>query len=112
MAIYRAVHDLSNGTQAGRLDRLAHLKAEQIDKLLLKGAIARISAPPLAELPGWADRAALLAPAGIIDAEQFLEADAAQIATLLDIPEDSAQQLQCEIESFLVIEDEPGCGCG
>lgn len=104
MPIYRALRALSGVCRRGELTRLTHLDAGQITKLAKVGAIAPISAPPLAELPGWAARAGRLAKVDITDAEQLLEAEARVVAKALRVKVETAAQYQQDIQQFLVIE--------
>lgn len=107
MATYRALSNLSGVAKRGELTQLTHLTPEQIAKLERVGAIARIGAPPLTELPSWAIRAGKLAKAGILDGEAFLEADVALIAKTLRVKPETAAQYQQDIAGFLVIREEP-----
>lgn len=104
MAVYRALRNLSGVCRRGELTRLDHLNAEQIGKLAKVGAIAPISAPPLAELPGWAVRAGKLAKVEIADAEQLIEADARVVAKALRVKVETARQYQQDVQQYLVIE--------
>lgn len=104
MALYRALSKLSNGADYGQLTRLEHLTPEQIAKLEQVGAVARISAPPLAELPDWASRAGKLAKVGIVDAEQLLDADITVISHALHVKAETAARYQNEVQAWLVIQ--------
>ena len=106
MPLYRALHRLSGVAERGGLTALAHLTAEQIAKLERAGAVARVAPPPLAELPGWKARAAKFAKVGIVDAEQLLEADAAQVARALRVKAETAARYQQEVEACLVVIEE------
>jgi hypothetical protein len=107
MTTYRALSNLSGVARRGELTPLTHLNAEQIAKLERVGAIARIGAPPLSELPGWAIRAGKLAKVDILTAEELLEAPLEVIVKALRVKPETAAQYQQDIAGFLVIQDEP-----
>jgi len=64
MPIFRVLRPLSRKHEviikAGTLTDLAWLNGEQQAKLESVGAVSRISAPPLAQVPGWKLRTAKL----------------------------------------------------
>jgi len=68
MPHYRAFRNLDNGICKGEVFPASCLKARALAILAERGFIARVAAPPLDVLPGWAERAALL---GEMDAEMF-----------------------------------------
>lgn len=103
MPLYRALFNLSGVAQRGELTQLTHLKLEQIAKLEQSGAVSRVSAPPLAALPDWEKRAVKLQNIGIVDVEQLVEADPAQIAKALRVKAETAVQLQRDAEQFLFV---------
>ena len=102
MPLYRALSKLSGVCERGALTPLAHLTPEQIAKLEHAGAVARVSAPPLAELPNWSARAGKLAKVGILDAEQLAEADVKLIRSALRVKEEIARRAQQDALSFLM----------
>jgi hypothetical protein len=104
MPLYRALTKLSSGVDCGQLTRLEHLTPEQIAKLEQVGAVARVAAPPLSELPDWASRAGKLAKAGIQDAEQFLDAEIPVISRALHVKAETAARYQDEVKAWLVIQ--------
>jgi hypothetical protein len=57
-------------------------KFKNLDILVKVGALARVSTPPLLELPGWTKRAEKLAGGGIITVEDLLDADPKKVARL------------------------------
>lgn len=103
MTLYRALRRLSNVAERGDITALAHLTAAQIDKLFQVGAIAPVSAPPLAELPGWSTRAGKLRKVDIQDADQLVEADVGVVAQALRVKVETAMRYQEEVRAFLVI---------
>lgn len=101
MPLYRALSRLSGVCERGALTSLSHLTPEQIVKLEKAGGVARVSPPPLAELPGWEKRADKLAKFGIADVEQLIEADVQTVRKALRVKEDVALRTQQEARSFL-----------
>lgn len=106
MAIYRIHRDLAKGNThiaAGSLCSLDGMGEAAIDKLVSLGIISRIAPPPLSEIPGWATRAARLKTVGIIDVEEFLEADAALLAKTLKVRvstiEDWREQIRAAMQT-------------
>jgi len=82
--IYRVLRLLSTGQQIGDFVQASDFKGGErtVNILLSVNAIAPISSPPLAELPGWTKRAERLLEIGIITVQEFLDADLKQIADL------------------------------
>lgn len=107
MALYRALSRLSGVAERGALTPLAHLTPEQIGKLERTGAVARVSPPPLSELPGWSARAGKLAKVGIVDAEQLAEVDTQLIRSALRVKEETARRYKQEARSCLTLETIP-----
>ena len=101
--LYRAIKSLSGIAQRGDIVALNHLQPAQIARLEAVGAISRVAAPPLSELPGFADRVALLAALGIHDVEALVEADASSLAAALDIPVDTLCRWTDEARLWLFI---------
>ena len=58
----------------------SRLQAASLPVLEQRKAIARVSAPPLIELPGWKIRGAKLEKAGIVTVEAFLDTDGGTLA--------------------------------
>lgn len=86
MALFRALLNLDKGGKtiyAGSFTRLEWQTPQQQQVMIDVGAVAEVSAPPLEALPGWSTRAVKLAPLGIVDVVQFLEADPDEIARTL-----------------------------
>ena len=80
MAWYRALRNLSNGIGKGQVFTGSRLQAASLPVLEQRKAIARVSAPPLIELPGWKIRGAKLEKAGIVTVEAFLDTDGGTLA--------------------------------
>lgn len=76
MPYYRALSKLAAGSHTINRGAIfpAHYLRPEVLAALDGRHISRISAPPLAEVPGWSRRAQKLADAGIFEAEQFLDA--------------------------------------
>ena len=104
MALYRLLTNLALGEKRvipkGSIRRLG-MDQDTIANLEERGAVARINAPPLVEIPGWDKRAEKLLPNGIVDAEQFIEHDDAKLAKLLGIKEPVIVGLKKELLQWL-----------
>jgi hypothetical protein len=113
MALYRTLRSLNHNGNRIERDRVLTLTwaQETIDRLVEVGALARISPPPLSELPGWKTRAGKLASHDILDAGQFLEAEEAMLTKALRCRIDTVQRLKEEVARWLQPEKEEGC-CG
>lgn len=77
-----------------------------LDILLARGRIVEIQTPPLAALPGWEDRAAMLEPLGIEDVSQLVDADLDEVAESLDTPVESLRAAALEAQSWMKVEGE------
>jgi len=95
--IYRILQNLSDGTPRGSLKRMS-LKPETEAVLVMVGAIAPVSAPPLAVLPGWKTRARKLEGSAFTMADAFLEGDEAVLAKLMDAAPERVKAWKDEIE--------------
>lgn len=103
--IYRALKrlEVKDGiVEAGALFPASLVNTKSREILEGRAIIARIGAPPLVEIPGWKERGELLAAEGISDCEQFLEADAATIESVLNAP-GKAGALKTEITGWLTV---------
>jgi hypothetical protein len=83
------------------------LKEKGIAKLVQKGAISKLGSPPLAVLAGWSKRAVKLEPLGVVNVEQFVEADTAQLANLFKVKIDTIVSWKAELLTWLVVQSRP-----
>ena len=113
MTLYRTLRSLNHGGKRIERDRVLSLNWDQprLDKLLELGLIARVSPPPLTELPGWKPRAKKLAAHDILDAEQFIETDDALLANYLRNRSGTITRLKLEVTRWLQPDQDKGC-CG
>lgn len=91
------------------------LKSKSVDKLVEKGAISRLGAPPLGVLAGWAKRAVKLEAHGITTVEQFVEGDVDQIAAIFNVKAVTVRGWKEELLTWLVVSNRPPAlvaGCG
>jgi len=77
-----------------------------LDILLTKGRVVEVHTPPLAVLPGWEGKAAALAPLGIEDVSQLLDADLDKVAEELDTPVEYLREAAQDAQSWMEIEGE------
>ena len=118
MATYRVLpgHTLAlkHGETApeGSIVRLPWLEKDPagIQALMDKGAIARVSPPPLGVLPGWKIRSQKAQRFGIEDAEQFLEAGDADLARWMGAKEETIRKWKKELTGFLIAPRGKCCG--
>ena len=102
--MYRVHKRLSKGKtmiEKGAFTMLDWLPKAGIAKLLLKGSISKVQAPPLIVLPAWTLRAKRLQPHGIIDAEQFLEANPQELAEKIGVKERTINKWRDELMYWL-----------
>lgn len=112
MPLYRTLTPLRFPKTIVPAGKVITLKGDQ-SILERVGAIAPILTPPLAILPGWAERAACLESAGILTGEQFVEADAALLAAKLDMSPDMIQTLKGQLMTLWSSSPpEDDCHCG
>jgi hypothetical protein len=78
MALYRVLKDLSTGHKRG--DVVEGSQFKMLDLLVAKNALAPISTPPLAELPGWTKRLEKMQELGIVTVQDLLDADSEAVA--------------------------------
>ena len=76
MALYRVLRRLAHKDSYIETGTVAVLpfKASDLAILETRGAIAPVSTPPLAVLPGWADRAAVASKHGILTVADLIAA--------------------------------------
>lgn len=102
--IYRVLRPLSTGQMPGDFVEEKNFKGGKrtIDKLRAVNAIAPVSSPPLAEVPGWTKRAEKLAEISIITIQDFLEADEQRMAKLFKYKTTSAiKRWRSEVQEWL-----------
>lgn len=112
--LYRTLRSLNHDGKRILRDRIISptWPASTIDKLLEIGVLARVSTPPLTEIPGWETRAKKLVAHDILNAEQFLEADDVLLAKWLKNKPVTVKRLKTEVNRWLQPEkDKDGC-CG
>ena len=107
MATYIARRLLDAGKrgyiQPGARTCLEWLDEKQIAKLMQRGAIRRIQAPPLAELKGWSRRAEKLSVLEIVTTEDFLDADPEWVAKEMRVKLETVQRWTREIEAWMTV---------
>lgn len=101
MEVYRALRNLSNGINEGAVFEASRLQPQSIVILEEHGIIAKVSAPPLSELPGWKIRGAKFAKLGITTVEQFMEVDIEQTAKSLKVKPQMISSWKYEIVGWL-----------
>jgi hypothetical protein len=114
MKLYRVTKRLWTGkkyVERGCVGCLRGFSAEQIETLLRVGAIAVVSAPPLAELPKWSARADKLAVGGIVDLADVVTAEVEVLAALARVRPTTAARWQAEAEAMLTVVHKDEC-CG
>lgn len=107
MPMYRVLRTLSRGhdkfIKAGTLTDLAWLKDEQRATLEMVGAVSRISAPPLAQLPGWKRRAERLGEVGLHTVDDVLAQDTASLAESIKAKASTVEKWQAELVGLITI---------
>lgn len=101
--LYRALKDLAGIAKRGEIVALSHLQPPQLAKLEAVGAISRVAAPPLSEIPGFDAQVEPLAALGIGDVEALVEADAAALAAALAVPVETLRRWMDEARLWLFI---------
>lgn len=104
MPIYRVRKRLDRAglvIEPGQFIEIDWLGAKDIATLERVGAVARVQGPPLEELPGWLKRAQRLAEMDITTAEEFLEADALEVAAHMGVKASTVGKWQREVEQWL-----------
>lgn len=74
---------------------------EVYDKLQAVGAIAPVSTPPLAELPGWGRRAVRLGKIGIVTIIQLMECKEVEVGEKLHVRPDTVLEWRKEALRWL-----------
>lgn len=102
MTLYRVISrtPLSTGHKQGDIIKEGELK--HIAKLLAAGRVAEVASPPLSELPGWANKAKLLEPTGILTVQELIECDEAAVSERLGYKTTSTvRRWKREVERWL-----------
>ena len=76
-----------------------------LEILLAKGRVVEVQTPPLAVLPGWEEKAAVLAPLGIEDVSQLVDADLDKVAEELGTPVRGLRKAALEAQSWMQVEE-------
>ena len=107
MPMYRVLRTLSRGhdkfVKVGTLTDLAWLKDEQRATLEMVGAVSRISAPPLAQLPGWKRRAERLGEVGLHTVDDVLAEDAGALAEAIKAKPSTVEKWQTELVGLITV---------
>ena len=93
----------ADGGHVGSICTFDWLTEEQQQILIDRGVISPISAPPLAELPGFIKRAERLQEFGIETAEAFLDADPEEVAKQYDVKPRTVRRWQDELLQLLIL---------
>lgn len=114
MPMYRVLRPLSRKLEqfipVGTLTDLAWLNDAQQAKLIQVGAVSRISAPPLAQLPGWKLRAGKLAALDIHTFDDFLEADPDTVAEGVGVQRRTVDKWRAELKDWVTVPQRGGRG--
>lgn len=111
MAIYRALVNLEKGEKVivkGGFVLEHEWSAEIMRTLETMGKVSRVSAPPLAQLPGWKLRSDKLEKHGIIFADQFLEASESDLSKWLNAKAGVIEKWKQEVTILLTIPEPHG----
>lgn len=105
--LYRATGRLqtkkSGFVERGEITALSWLGPDQVQKLIDLGHVTHLSAPPLAELPGWTRRAARMKEVGISMADEFLEHDVEGLAAALNVKPATVERWKTEVVGLLTV---------
>ncbi len=113
MKLFRAVQALAWGRRTvarGTVFRGDRLRPEAIVRLLAAGAIAEVSCPPLAVVPGWSRRAARLEPLGLGTVEAVLDANPAALGEVFRVRSPTAERWQRQLEEYMSVPAGPSRG--
>lgn len=102
--MYRALANLDKGKgiiTKGSVFMGEVISPAALEVLVERGLVAKVSAPPLAILPGWKGRAGKLAKKGIETVEDLVKAEPGVIEAVLHIKSDVAEALKAEALNFL-----------
>lgn len=110
--IYRVLKRLETGKriiERGEVIPGTDLNEKTVRALEKVGALARVSAPPLAALPGWKIRAKKLEKAEIVDAAEFLEAPDEEISKHIKATPGQIAAWKAEITGWLTVPEPKRC---
>lgn len=108
MPLYRVLERLDKGhriIEPGEVISLSWLNEQQIDRLIVRGAVSRLQAPPLHILPGWKLRAARLHKLGVTDVEQFLESDNEALAAGMEVKPTTIEAWKKDVWGWLIVKE-------
>lgn len=95
---------------AGAVIEASTLPPGATDKLLAIGAIAPVSSPPLAELPGWRVRAKKLSMLGITTIADLAEADTERVADHMRVKPGTVKTWkQVLVDTYLTVKGTNSC---
>lgn len=90
----------------GSLSTLHWLDRKGLQRLEMKGSISKVSAPPLAILPGWILRAERLSSLGIEYVDQLIACDEKDLAEKAGLQERTILKWKDEVEQWLIADKE------
>lgn len=108
---YRILERLSYGggiVERGAFHSLERCKPSALDALQKGGSISRVSAPPLAQLPGWTRRAKKLSDLGVETVTQLLATERDAIAEAMEVKPDTVRRWQDEALGWMTIAPKRG----
>lgn len=107
---YRILRQVDKGGPVGALCRFEWLLEEQRQWLVELQVISPLRVPPLAILPGWERRSARLQKLDLLMADEFLEADVAEVAKYMRVKPTTVERWQDEVMNHLVLPKKRGSG--
>lgn len=107
MPMYRVLKPLTRKQEhiipPGTLTDLAWLDERQQAMMEQVGAVSRIAAPPLVQLPGWKLRGGRLGRLGIHTFDDFLERDPTELAEAVGANPRTVQNWRAELIDWLTV---------
>lgn len=104
MTLYRALQAIARGDTRipiGTVHSFDWLDADTLTLLLERDVLARVSAPPLAVIPAWRERAKRLEKLGIRTPEDVLDASPALIRRALRLSVAGSNELRADALALL-----------
>jgi len=86
----------------GSLSTLHWLKRKGLQRLEMKGSISKVSAPPLAVLPGWVLRSQKFLEIGIEYVDQLIECNPEEASTKIGVRTETVEKWQDEVTEWLI----------